>query len=324
MIRNLTLAAAVVGVGAYAVLSRQMSRRPASPEPLETPAIAPFPNSVGGLGIVEALGDNVMVGSLVSGVVEKIHVQVGQRVRVGDPLFTVENSEQQALVESRKAEVAVLEAGVLVAEEKLKERQDMSARQARLREENVNTVAETTMAEFAFQASEAQRLQAEAELRYGKTRLQAAQTALDRTLVRAPREGEILSLNVREGEYVQPLIDGGALVLGETRTLQVRVDFDEGNVSRVRPTAKALAFTRDDLRQEILLQFLRIEPILTPKKSLAGNPTERVDTRVLQAVYSFKPPSDPVYVGQLLDVFIDAGTTSQAPAASTNAAALKP
>ncbi|MFZ9856422.1 MAG: efflux RND transporter periplasmic adaptor subunit, partial [Limisphaerales bacterium] len=100
------------------------------------------------------------------------------------------------------------------------------------------------------------------------------------------------------------------------------VDFDEGNVSRVRPTAKALAYTRDDRRQEIPLDFLYIEPVLVPKKSLTGDPGERVDTRVLQAVYSFKPPSDPVYVGQLLDVFIDAGTTSPAPAVSTNAATL--
>jgi HlyD family secretion protein len=324
MIRNLTLAAAVVGVGAYAVLSRQMSRRPEPLQPLQTPAIAPFTHSVGGLGIVEALGDNVLVDSIVSGVVDKIHVQLGQRVRVGDLLFTVENSEQQALVESRKAEVAVLEAGVLVAEDKLNERKDIAARQARLREEKVNTVAESTMAEFAFQASEAQRLQAQAELRYGKTRLEAAQTALERTRVKAPRGGEILGLNIREGEYVQPPFKGGALVLGETRTLQVRVDFDEGNVSRVRPTAKALAYTRDDRRQEIPLDFLYIEPVLVPKKSLTGDPSERVDTRVLQAVYSFKPPSDPVYVGQLLDVFIDAGTTSPAPAASTNAATLKP
>jgi hypothetical protein len=42
-----------------------------------------------------------------------------------------------------------------------------------------------------------------------------------------------------------------------------------------------------------------------PKTSLTGASTERVDTRVLQVIFSFAPPKDyPVYVGQQIDAFI--------------------
>jgi hypothetical protein len=50
---------------------------------------------------------------------------------------------------------------------------------------------------------------------------------------------------------------------------------------------------------------VRFEPYVIPKKSLTGSPSERTDTRVLQAIYRLAPEAMPVYVGQQVDVFID-------------------
>jgi len=54
------------------------------------------------------------------------------------------------------------------------------------------------------------------------------------------------------------------------------------------------------------LRFVRVEPFVVPKKSLTGESTERVDTRVLQVIYAIEPGSANVYVGQQLDAFIQA------------------
>jgi hypothetical protein len=43
-----------------------------------------------------------------------------------------------------------------------------------------------------------------------------------------------------------------------------------------------------------------------PKRSLTGDSTERVDTRVLQIIYRVERDDPPLFVGQQLDVFIDA------------------
>jgi len=43
-----------------------------------------------------------------------------------------------------------------------------------------------------------------------------------------------------------------------------------------------------------------------PKKNLTGDSTERVDTRVLQVIFALDR-NVPVYAGQQMDVFIDAG-----------------
>jgi len=57
----------------------------------------------------------------------------------------------------------------------------------------------------------------------------------------------------------------------------------------------------------IPLTFVRIEPFVTPKKSLTGSSSERVDTRVLQVIYRFAAGSGgpKTYVGQQVDVFIE-------------------
>ena len=51
---------------------------------------------------------------------------------------------------------------------------------------------------------------------------------------------------------------------------------------------------------------MRTEPYVIPKKSLTGGTAERVDTRVLQGIYAVVDPGFPAYVGQQVDVFIEA------------------
>jgi hypothetical protein len=87
--------------------------------------------------------------------------------------------------------------------------------------------------------------------------------------------------------------------------LHVRVDVDENDASRVCPGASAIGCLRGNKDVKVPLAFVRFEPYVLPKKSLTGDSTERVDTRVLQVVFSFERGELPIYVGQQMDVFID-------------------
>ncbi|MFO0313159.1 MAG: secretion protein HlyD, partial [Planctomycetota bacterium] len=93
---------------------------------------------------------------------------------------------------------------------------------------------------------------------------------------------------------------------GAVDALPVRVDVDEHDAFRVRPGARAVASLRGAPARRVDLRFVHIEPFGVPKKSLTGSSFERVDTRVLQVVYAFDPKALPAYVGQQLDVFIEA------------------
>src|SRR5688500_19101529 len=94
--------------------------------------------------------------------------------------------------------------------------------------------------------------------------------------------------------------------MGEVRRVHVRGDIYENDAWRIRPETPAVATVRGNRDLKTKLSFVRIEPYVIPKRSLTGESTERVDTRVLQILYSFERGAIPVYVGQQMDVFIDA------------------
>jgi hypothetical protein len=79
---------------------------------------------------------------------------------------------------------------------------------------------------------------------------------------------------------------------------------DERDIPRFQPGSKALAYRRGETSRGLELRFVRVEPLAIPKKSLTGDNTERIDTRVLQVIYAVEPNPDHLYVGQQLDVFV--------------------
>ena len=150
-----------------------------------------------------------------------------------------------------------------------------------------------------------------AKLAQSRADLQATQTNLERLTVRAPVEGQVLQLKVHLGEFAQTGVLAQALILlGRVDPLCVRVDVDENDAWRVKPGAPAVGFLRGNREIKTPLKFVRFEPFVIPKTSLTGDTTERVDTRVLQVVYSFERGELPIYVGQQMDVFIEAPAPS--------------
>jgi hypothetical protein len=77
-----------------------------------------------------------------------------------------------------------------------------------------------------------------------------------------------------------------------------------------------MAFVRGNPDLKVPVRYERTDPDVVPRGLLTGDSTQRTDTRVLQVIYSFNRASLPVYVGQQMDVFVEAPpvgrTTTQA------------
>jgi HlyD family secretion protein len=156
-------------------------------------------------------------------------------------------------------------------------------------------------------SAEAELASAASDVAEADAGVRAAEVDLDRLRIVAPRASRVLRVNVRAGEFAPAdRIDEPLVVLGVVEPLHVRVDIDEADAWRTRAGAKAEATLRGRSTIRAPLTFVRFEPYVTPKKSLTGNPGERTDTRVLQAIYALVPDAMPVLVGQQVDVFIEA------------------
>jgi multidrug resistance efflux pump len=157
---------------------------------------------------------------------------------------------------------------------------------------------------------------ARAAVAQARAQVELAKTEIERAVVRAPADGDVLQVNVRAGESVAAQPGQALVVLGNVRTLHVRADIDEDDIPRFSPGSPARASLRGDTRIVYPLRFVRVEPFVIPKKSLTGDNTERVDTRVLQVIYAVETAGTPLYVGQQLDIFIESNVSPPAALAS--------
>ena len=282
--------------------------------PLAQPANSPFAETISGAGIVEASTQNIAVASPLPGVVARVNVQVGAYVAAGAPLFTLDARPLTAEIASREAAVLVAEARIPEAAAQLAEADDQLAKIRALTDPRAVSREEIVRRETASHAAASRLKIAQAGLVQARAQLNQTRVEHDRLTVRAPVAGEVLQLNVRPSEFVAPGEGQPPVVLGDTRRLHVRVDIDESDAWRFKPGAKAVAYLRGNSSLSVPATFVRTEPYVVPKKSLTGASAERVDTRVLQVLFGFDRGALPIYVGQQMDVFVEAQRQSAASA----------
>lgn len=265
-------------------------------EPVPSPSVAPSPKpantQVAASGIVEAFGDNVKVATPMGGVVASVPVALGDWVQAGQPLFQLDSRVATANVKSAEAALAVARA-------QLTRVQELRNRLAQVTDPRAVSEEEKTTRGHDVAIAQAQAAAAEAALNQ-------AQVILDQLTVRSPRDGAVLQLNLRPGEYAPPGSPVPPVVVGNNRQLQVRADVDEELAGKLPEHPKAVAYLKGAPHREIPLELVRIEPVVVPKVSLTGSSTERVDTRVLQIILRIVNDQEKqtIYIGQQVDVFL--------------------
>jgi len=254
---------------------------------------SPYKTFVAGSAIVEASTENIAIGTQIAGVVSKIYVEISSHVKTGDPLFLIDDRET-------KAQLAVDKSAAEVADAELTDQKTQLEYWESLTDKRAVSLDALTQKRNAVKISEAKLAQARAQV-------EATETNLERLTVRAPVNGQVMQLKVHLGEYaVAGVLTQPLLLLGNVEPICVRVDVDENDAWRVKANAAAVGFLRGNKLINTPLKFVRFEPYVVPKQSLTGDSTERVDTRVLQVIYSFDRGDLPIFVGQQMDVYIDA------------------
>ncbi|MEL6795634.1 MAG: hypothetical protein AAFO89_02315 [Planctomycetota bacterium] len=149
-----------------------------------------------------------------------------------------------------------------------------------------------------------------AQARVTRARAELGQAAADLELrtVSSPVIGRVLQVNLRPGEFAPASVPTeGLVVLGRAGPPHIRVQVDEVDIPRFSPQAEAWASPRGDAATRIPLSLVQVEPLVIPKRSLAGRTSELVDTRVLEVVYETQDGFTSPGIGQQFDVYIEAG-----------------
>jgi HlyD family secretion protein len=269
-----------------------LNRKPIpAKDPIMPPPSSQYSNSIGGIGIIEPQSEVISIGTETAGIVRDVYVSVGQKVRKGSPLFSQDSR-------SIDAEIVTLKATLDMAKIQESDANATYALAKQLSDPRAMSKDEFNKRKYAAELARAKVIQTQAQL-------QQALTTKKRLTTKAPIDGEILSINVRPGEFAGAGNSGEPLIrMGDTTTLHVRVDIDEEQSRYVSKNAKAIAIKRGETGNELALTFVRVEPYVRPKQNLAVS-GQRVDTRVLQVIFAITDTETTSFVGQQVDVFIE-------------------
>lgn len=326
-------------------ISHYLQAQPQTPPPAAPPR-SPYGDTLAGSGVVEPQSESISIGTHVAGVVHGVKVRVGDRVRKGDLLFSLDDRQLRAELSVREAalnanqaqlrklqemprpeELPPSEAKVREAESRVTQAEDRFERSRKLLERGTITQEDFIARKQELAAAKEQHQQAlkqhellkagawgpdlklaAANVEQAAAQVRQSETEIDRLSVRAPIDGTILQVKLRPGEYVGQSPGQTYLVIGKIDPLHVRVDIDEYDIPRFRPDLPATAEIRGSEGLRVTLKYVRNEPMVIPKKSLTGGDQERVDTRVMQVIYAVEGETHNLQCGQQVDVFIDLQT----------------
>ncbi len=354
---------AVIGV-TFAIARVVEARRPEPvAQPIVEPPTRPETvKMIAGSGLVEARRENIPIGVNIPGVVTEVFVKKGERVVAGAPSsrrMTASTSrcwlcERPSLRRRRRNCTNCWSRRARKtshrprsrreeAEARMNDAEAALARTERLFQRQMIAASDYDKDRYAYYAAKATYAKAKADLekilagswkedieiaraavQLAESQVQSIKISLERLIVRAPMDGEVLQLNVRLGQFAAMTWKEPMIVLGDAKRLHVRVDIDEPELLYFSKSAPAVATLKGRPNVRFNLKIVYVEPYVIPKQSLTGNNSERVDQRVLQVIYELpeERPLD-VYIGQQMDVYLRAVPPSQSIAAEMSGANAK-
>ncbi|NGX28053.1 MAG: p-hydroxybenzoic acid efflux pump subunit AaeA [Candidatus Anoxychlamydiales bacterium] len=285
---------AAVGI-VFAIFMVFYSMRKTKPAPIIfAPPKSPYLHYVAGRGIIEASSENIQIGTPFPELVDKVYVKSGHFVNKEAPLYKLNTQTLEAELNEFEKQKEV----------RIRQRDDQKVQFSfyqRLKDKNAVSESDYNKQFYNLQI-------AEKELEETIAKINVTKTNIYRSTIRAPMHGQVLDVNLHPAENAQanPFQKPYLVLFGNTEEFHIKVDVDETDAWRVYRNAPATAYVRGNSSIKIALEFVNIEPFVAPKVDLTGDNREKVDIRVLQLIYKFKRSAFPIYIGQILDVYVEA------------------
>jgi HlyD family secretion protein len=261
--RKLLVAIPVIGLvaagAAYFALSRGVDAPSYRMAKIERGAIVSAVSASGTLAAVTT----VQVGSQISGQLKEILVDFNSEVREGQLIARLDPATFEAKLRQSEAELALAKASVRTQQASvLKSRATIVGvekdlkRQVALAKEGYAATATLEKSQSAFDTAKADLAMTEAQVENAQANVLKQEAVvnqsridLERTFIRAPVDGTVISRDVDVGQTVAATMSAPILfkIAQDLRKMQVEVRVDEADVGRIRQDQRA-TFTVDSFQ----------------------------------------------------------------------------
>lgn len=227
---------AILGGAGFAVYRLKFSKRAADGVGYETAEVTcgDLKSTITSTGTVEAL-NTVEVGAEISGRIEEITVDFNDPVEKDQLLVVLDPQQQKASVEEAKAKVLAARAGRAEAKAALLEANQNEARVRALAEKGLTSSKELESAVASAARAKASLTSAKASAALSQATFEAAVNKLEKTEIRSPIDGMVLSREVEVGQAINAGMQTPVLLslAEDLRKMELSSQVDEADIGMV-------------------------------------------------------------------------------------------
>jgi multidrug resistance efflux pump len=286
-------------------------------------------------GRIEGRSDTIAVGAATDGVVQSVQVREGQKVDKGAVLAEIGCSDlQSALAIARSEAESVKQARarllrgsrpeereaaaqkVLAARAEVEHKSAEFNRASQLADAAAISKAALDQARRDNDVAEAELKQAirneqlvdapptdedaakaDADLKAADDRIRMAQEKISKCTVVAPVQGTILRVDLRQGESFSTVAPRPLFMIADLSARRVRAEVDERDISRVHVGQKAILTSEAYPGGHFDGTLARIASVMGRKTIDTGNPVDKSDRDILEALVDLQPSASELPIG---------------------------
>ena len=175
------------------------------------------------------------VGAQVSGQIKKLYVKLGDQVKKGDMIASIDSSTQQNSIDNKEAQLAIYKAQLESAKVALNIAKTQFDRENALFAKNATSKQEFESAKNTFSANSAKIKELEAQIKQTNIELSTAKINLGYTKITAPRDGTVVSVQVEEGQTVNANQTTPTIVnIADLSRVKMKMQIAEGDITKIK------------------------------------------------------------------------------------------
>ena len=201
--------------------------------------------AISATGTLSAIS-TVTVGSQISGQVTDVLVDYNSEVKKGEVLARIDPSTYEAQIEQGNAQIANAQASLKQAQATLANAELDYTRKADLGRQKLVAQSDVDLARAARDPARAQVNAAQAQIRQQTASTQTTRVNLDRTVIRSPVDGVVLTRTIEPGQTVAASLQAPELftIAEDLSKMKIELAVDEADIGQVK-VGQAVSFTVD-------------------------------------------------------------------------------
>ena len=201
--------------------------------------------AISATGTLSAIS-TVTVGSQISGQVTDVLVDYNSEVKKGEVLARIDPSTYEAQIEQGNAQIANAQASLKQAQATLANAELDYTRKADLGRQKLVAQSDVDLARAARDQARAQVNAAQASIRQQTASTQTTRVNLDRTVIRSPVDGVVLTRTIEPGQTVAASLQAPELftIAEDLSKMKIELAVDEADIGQVK-VGQAVSFTVD-------------------------------------------------------------------------------